>query len=173
MPEVFINDEAVEIEAGERLLDAARRHASHIGFVCDGNGLCQMCECTVLKGDDLLNPPTESEYAWLTQWQLENQRRLACQASPRKEGTIEVLTRAEDLRRQTIAAFNPPEGADRQENLNRLFNSVMTVNLEHLKRFPVNVYYASIGVFALRPTFESARQMLDDCRRIALRLMRS
>ncbi len=172
MATITINDQQVEIEPGERLLDAARRHAVHIGFVCDGHGLCQMCECRILKGHDQLSPTTEPEETWLTQAQLKEGRRLACQTAIRGPGPVEVLTRAEELRRQTNAVFNPPKDdeTDRQEHITRLINSLMTINIEHLKRFPMNMMYALVHALTLRPTISGFQHVLSDCVRISNRL---
>jgi ferredoxin len=167
---VNINGEMVDIEPGERLLDAARRNALHIGFVCDGNGLCQMCECLVQRGGEHLSPLTEAETMWLTQWQIDQGRRLACQASVRGPGQVEILTRAEELRQQTNDVFNPPQKDQQQSYLNTWFNSLMTVNIEHIKRFPMNMVYAMVQMFTLRPTFHSARQVVVDALRISQRV---
>lgn len=172
MATITINDQQVEIEPGERLLDAARRHAVHIGFVCDGHGLCQMCECRIIKGHDQLSPTTEPEETWLTQAQLKEGRRLACQTAIRGPGPVEVLTRAEELRRQTNAVFNPPKDdeTDRQEHITRLINSLVTINIEHLKRFPMNMMYTLVHVLTLRPTISGFQHVLSDCVRISNRL---
>jgi ferredoxin len=171
MPNVIINDEACDMEPGERLLDVARRNTVHIGFSCDGNGLCQMCECTVLKGADSLSPPNEVEEIWLTPWQLEHGRRLACQASLRGGGAVEVLTRAEELRRQTIPVLRPPEGGNQQEHWNVLWNNLVTMSIEHTKRFPQNMIYTMVQLFTLRPTLTSARQAFLDAVRITQRMI--
>ncbi len=171
MPEIRINDEVVEIEPGERILDVARRNALHIGFVCDGNGLCQMCECTVEQGMENLNPPTEAEEAWLTRWQIDQGSRLACQAALRGSGQVAVLTRAEDLRRQTMAVVNPPKDSE-HPYLNDLLDHMMTISVEHVKRFPMNMVYAMVRVWTLRPSTESFGKMWHDTWRISNRLLR-
>lgn len=139
MVQVEINDEVMEAQLGERLLTIARRNAAHIGFYCDGNGLCTMCECRILSGADQLNPPTDAEYTWLPAARLADGYRLGCQAALRGTGYVRALTRAEELRRQLGAIFNPPPGTSATENLRPFLANVAMVNWEHIGTFPFNL----------------------------------
>ncbi len=173
MPTVIINDESVESQIGERLLDTARRDAAHIGFVCDGNGLCQMCECVVLKGGDHLSPPNQIERIWLTEDQLEYGTRLACQVSVRGPGPVEVLTRAERLRREAIDVISPPPGTNVGENLGRLVNDLLRINVDHVERWPFNMLYALSNTLAVQFSLNNLWQIFGDTIRITTKLLRS
>lgn len=137
--QVEINDEMMEAQLGERLLTVARRYAAHIGFYCDGNGLCTMCECRILSGADQLNPPTEAELVWLPPARLADGYRLGCQASLRGVGQVRALTRAEELRRQFLAIINPPPGTSAVENLRPFLANLAMINWEHIGTFPFNL----------------------------------
>jgi ferredoxin len=166
-----MNNEELTIEPGEVLLDAARRDAAHIGFVCDGNGLCQMCECRVIKGAEHLSPPNDTEHIWLTEEQLAEGRRLSCQASVRGPGPIEVVTRAEELRGQVDAVFNPPEGTNVLQNIGRVLDSIININVEHIRKFPQNTLYATIKTFSVQADFNTEVRMLGDSFNITRRLL--
>ncbi len=105
MPNVTINGETFTAQTGERLVDPGRRNGAHIGFFCDGRGICQTCACRVVKGNDQLSEPNEVERIWLSQAQLDAGERLACQTQITGAGAIEIETRAEDMRNQLSAAL--------------------------------------------------------------------
>jgi ferredoxin len=171
MPTVVINGERIECDPGERILDVARRHACHIGFVCDGNGICQMCECRITQGADLLSPLTESEQMWLTQGQREEGRRLACQTSIRGEGTVELITRAEEIRLQAKGVLSPSEGESSGEHLQKLTNTMLRMSGEHITRYPANMLYTMYHLFSVRPSGKSFQRMFDDTLRVTNRLL--
>ncbi|RRR75770.1 MAG: (2Fe-2S)-binding protein [Candidatus Viridilinea halotolerans] len=138
MPQVEMNDEMMEAKLGEPLLSVARRHAAHIGFYCDGNGLCTMCECRVIEGADQLSPVTDIERNWLPQQRLDEGYRLGCQAALRGRGTIRTITRAEELRRQLQAVLNPPEGTTPNDNVRPFVRNMVAVNWQHIGTWPFN-----------------------------------
>ncbi|WP_129677391.1 2Fe-2S iron-sulfur cluster-binding protein [Candidatus Chloroploca sp. Khr17] len=138
--QVEINDEMMEAKPGELLLSVARRNAAHIGFYCDGYGLCTMCECRILSGADQLNPPTEAEHTWLPPERMAEGYRLGCQTSLRGAGPVKVLTRAEELRRQFGAVLRPPAGTTTTDNLGPFAANVAMVNWEHIGTFPFNLF---------------------------------
>jgi len=108
MPKVIINDEEFEAQEGEHLLDVARKNGAHIGFICNGNGLCASCECKILEGADQLTPPNEIEKQWLSPARIEQGNRLGCQATIQSAGKntpIKTLTRVEALKRQFTGFF--------------------------------------------------------------------
>jgi ferredoxin len=166
MPTLILNDQELTTQIGEVVLNVARREAAHIGFVCDGNGLCQTCECRIMKGSEHVNPPNEVEQIWLTQEQIDEGRRLACQVSMRGPGPVEVLTRAEELRRKTESVFSPPAGTSLGENLGQLISSLMEINIEHVRRWPFNMFYSLSNTASVPLTVAGARDVVNDTWRI-------
>jgi ferredoxin len=146
MSVVIINDNAYEGVPGERLVDVARKNGEHFGFLCDGSGVCQLCACQVHQGNEHLNPPTEMEQNWINENMIEDGYRLACQASLRGPGPIEVTSRAEDIRRKWANVYSPPEGTTVSENLNELSNTVGRYVTNQVGRFPMNVM-GSVPIF--------------------------
>ncbi|GAB4432386.1 MAG: 2Fe-2S iron-sulfur cluster-binding protein [Chloroflexi bacterium OHK40] len=144
MPTVIINDVAYEARLGERLLNIARRNGAHIGFVCDGNGICQTCQCRVLAGAGQLSPPSEAERIWMPERRLAEGHRLACQAALRGPGPVELITKAEELRRQTLDVVAPPRDADRRDYLEPLLDNLVRMSVDQLARYPWNVL-ATVG----------------------------
>lgn len=173
MPSVTINDVEMEAKVGEKLLGVARRNAAHIGFVCDGNGVCQTCQCQVLAGADHLNPPTEAERAWMPEHRLAAGNRLACQAVIRDPGRIEVLTLAEELRRQTQALLTPPRGEARVDQLEPLLENLVRLNVDQLLHFPRNIVatIARVGPFRFAFPILDAERYLDDSARITRKML--
>jgi ferredoxin len=110
MARIIINNKAVSADTGENLLDLAKLQPAHIGFVCGGNGLCGTCEIKVLQGAENLTKPTRVEREWLNAQRIEEGYRLACQTMVKGEGTVQILTRAEEVRQEFTAIFNPPKG---------------------------------------------------------------
>jgi ferredoxin len=130
----------MDAKLGERLLDVARRNGAHIGFVCDGSGICQTCQCRVLSGAEFLSPPNDAEKAWMPESRLNDGNRLACQAGLRGVGPVEVLTTVEELRRQVFAVLNPPAGSNAGEQLGSLIAHVNRLNIDQLALFPSNIF---------------------------------
>ncbi|MFV9505648.1 MAG: 2Fe-2S iron-sulfur cluster-binding protein [Oscillochloridaceae bacterium umkhey_bin13] len=173
MPQVEINDELMEAKLGELLLTIARRNAAHIGFYCDGNGLCTMCECRILSGADQLNPPTEAEYTWLPAERMADGYRLGCQASLRGTGEVRALTRAEELRRQLAAVLNPPAGTTAGDNLRPFVANVAMVNWQHIGTFPLNLFRTlnRIGPVKFLLPVDNFGLLVDDTVRITRRMI--
>ncbi len=162
MPKLIINDEEYECRLNERLLSVARRQGSHIGFVCMGRGYCHTCACQVLSGAEHLSPPTEKELMWRKTSQLRSTYRLACQAFMQGEGPVEILTRAEELRRQATNVFAPPEGTTTLENFSHLLGEIGSI-VSHLPADAAGVA-SDIGKKRLLPRVESdiAPRILDN-----------
>ncbi|HEX2910007.1 MAG TPA: 2Fe-2S iron-sulfur cluster-binding protein [Chloroflexia bacterium] len=139
MASLVINNVKVEATPGEDLLSVARRNRAHIGFVCDGNGLCTTCECKILSGAENLTPANEVERNWLPPDRLRRGYRLGCQTYLKQDGNVRVLTRAEEIRRLWAAMFNPPAGSSGVDSLNRFLGYVVELNLDHLSNFPQNL----------------------------------
>lgn len=172
MPTLVINDMTVESQIGERVLDVARREALHIGFVCDGKGLCQTCECRILNGGQHLSPPNDIEKVWLTEGQLEQGHRLACQASMRGPGPVEVLTRAEQLRREAMGILSPAEGTTVGEQAGQLINTVFASGTNHLSRWPGNMtYLLTKGLSSGAVSLDDLQTWAADTGRVANRLL--
>lgn len=173
MAQVEINDEVMEARVGERLLTVARRNAAHIGFGCDGNGLCTMCECRILGGAEQLNPPTEAERTWLPPSRLADGYRLGCQAGLRGPGPVRALTRAEELRRQLGAVFNPPAGTTTGDNLEPFVNNLAAVNWQHIRSWPFNLLSTlnRLGPAKFLWPFEDLGRFTDDTTRITRRML--
>jgi ferredoxin len=175
MPQVEINDEKMEAKLGEPLLTIARRHAAHIGFYCDGNGLCTMCECRILEGADQLSPVTEAERTWLPTARMDDGYRLGCQASLRGPGPVRALTRAEELRRQLNAVLSPPPGTTSSENLRPFVANVAMVNWEHIGTWPFNLLrtFQRLGPVRFLWPVNNMERLVDDTRRITERMLSS
>lgn len=173
MPTVVINDVEMEAKLGEVLLNVARRNAAHIGFTCDGNGVCQTCQCRVLVGANQLSPPSEAERAWMPERRLAAGHRLACQAGLRGPGPVHVLTTVEELRRYTLGLLSPPPGTDRSDQFEALLTTLLRDSADQLALYPFNLIAALRRVGPLRFTFPllSAERWADDGLRVARSLL--
>ena len=173
MPTVEINDVAMEALPGERLLDIARRNAAHIGFYCDGLGLCTTCECRILSGAEYLNELTEAEQVWLPSARVRDGYRLGCQAALRGDGSVCTLTRAEELRRQVMNVINPPTGTTSSEHVRPLLNNVAMINWEHIGTFPFNLLQtmARIGPIRMLWPVQDLNRLVEDTTRITRRML--
>lgn len=78
----------VDLYAGETVLAAAQKAGIDLIAVCDGLGTCHQCIVRLVKGD--LNPPTVIERQVFTDSRLASGLRLACQAIPKSDVTIEI-----------------------------------------------------------------------------------
>lgn len=173
MPKVIMNNVEYDGAVGERLVDVARRNAVHMGYMYDGAGafLIESTACRVLRGAESLNPPTEVEQSWFQQSWLDAGHRLASEATITGSGTIEILSRAEELRRQTLAIFSPPEGTTAGENAGLLVNNMTRIVMNQLVRFPSNVLSATTLMTKPAPNasgnlFQDLQQMFNDGTRV-------
>lgn len=101
LAELKFNGESIEARVGETLVEAGRRHGSHVWFLCDGRGICQTCECRVVGGAAHLSAPSDLECAGLSEARRRRGYRLGCQARLDGPGPVSVVSRAEELRRRT------------------------------------------------------------------------
>lgn len=101
MAELEFNGGSIEARRGETLVQAARRHGSHVWFICDGRGICQTCECRVVSGAAHLSEPSDLERAGVSEGRRRRGYRLGCQARLTGSGPVSVISRAEELRRRT------------------------------------------------------------------------
>ncbi|NJM07687.1 (2Fe-2S)-binding protein [Candidatus Gracilibacteria bacterium] len=172
MPTVIINDVAYEAKPGERLLAVARRNAAHIGFVCDGQGICQTCQCRVIAGGESLNPISEAERVWMPESRLRAGHRLACQAAIRGRGPIKIITNAEELRRQLLDVLNPPANGVARDYLEPLLENLVRQSVDQVRRYPLNVLstIARVGIERFLLPVRDGEQYLDDAARVTRRM---
>ncbi len=76
---------------GMTLLEMSRRSQIPHPSSCGGRGRCANCRVLVLKGGEMLAPPTGLEQKMLTRIQAPQQVRLACQIRPRTDLNIRIL----------------------------------------------------------------------------------
>jgi ferredoxin len=139
MPKVTINNIEYEAAEGDLLLDVARRNGAHIGFMCNGNGICTTCECKVLDGADNLSDLTSAEKAWIGPARREHGYRLGCQAGV--SGDVAVVTRVEELRRAFVGTFQPAaERADSEDNIATFLSKLTEITINHIVRAPLGLY---------------------------------
>jgi len=136
MPQITFNDEQVEAKAGEKLLAVARRNALHIGFACDGRGLCKTCTTHVLSGGDNVGPLTEIEKQALSEPMQKHGYRLACQTTVTDQGTVEVVSRAEELRRKATGVVTNVANQTPFDSIISLIGSVGQLALDYVGSVP-------------------------------------
>jgi uncharacterized 2Fe-2S/4Fe-4S cluster protein (DUF4445 family) len=78
----------VSIPQHQSLLEAAQESGIEIASVCGGAGICNSCKVRLSKGS--LSPVTQEEEGIFTQAEIEAGFRLACQAYPLSNLTIEI-----------------------------------------------------------------------------------
>lgn len=98
---IIINDRECTAQVGDRLLDVARAHHSHIGYFCGGNAICQTCYVRVLEGAELLSPMSDAEKAMLSDKLIKEGTRMGCQTLIEKPGKITILSEVEAAKRMT------------------------------------------------------------------------
>ncbi len=167
---LIINDEIVEYEPGERILTVARRNAAHIGFVCNGQAICQTCRTRILEGSEHVSAPNAAERSLIPAPRLALGYRLACQATLTGPGPVSTMTRAEELRRQALAVATPPPGTTAGRSLGLLLNNIATNARDSAMLFPSNLQAIASRAVRLRVTPEGVKQMVQDARRITNRM---
>ncbi len=75
-------------EAGQSILEAARRVGVDLVNLCGGGGTCARCRVRILAGK--VSEPTAGEQEHLTQAELDKGYRLACQACPLEACRVHV-----------------------------------------------------------------------------------
>ena len=99
---ITLNDRECAAQVGDRLLDVARAHHSHIGYFCGGNAICQTCYVRVLEGAELLSPMSDAEKSMLSDKLIAEGTRMACQTLIEKPGKITILSEVEAAKRLTL-----------------------------------------------------------------------
>jgi uncharacterized 2Fe-2S/4Fe-4S cluster protein (DUF4445 family) len=78
----------IDLSAGETVLAAAQQAGIGLIAICDGLGTCHQCIVRLVEGD--LNSPTGIERQVFSDSRLASGLRLACQAVPISDVTIEI-----------------------------------------------------------------------------------
>jgi ferredoxin len=164
MPKVIINDEVYEAAEGDLLLDVARRNGAHIGFMCNGNGICTTCECRVQAGTENLSDLTPAEKAWIGPSRREQGYRLGCQAGV-GTGEVKIITRVEELRRSFVGTFQPAAERDSQEdNIAGFLSKLTEVTINHVVRAPLGLYESvnRVGLVRFLFPWTDLQKWIDD-----------
>ena len=181
--DIIINDRTCRGEVGEKLTKVAQENKAHMGYVCSDIVIGHTCYVTVFEGNDCLSPLTEVEKAYLTEKQINNGARLACQATIVKEGGIRILSRPEEVRR--IAINNPLALVSYSVEMGKIaaerFIPVVTNVIDRIQKGEVQGQAALDDAFAgmgsaLQSSIDAARQsipfkeqinvMVDFCRKM-------
>jgi len=80
----------LDITLGKTLLDAAGKLGLDIQSLCGGRGICGKCRVIIRRGMGALSPITEAEKRFLSESEIEDGFRLACQAVVKDQDTIIV-----------------------------------------------------------------------------------
>jgi len=171
MANVTINGEPAAADVGEDLLSVARRQGAVIGFLCDGRGMCTTCQCQVLAGAGELTPPNEVERAWLTDEQIAQDERLACQARVAGEGPVAVVTAAEQLRQQLRDLATAGIGPRTPLQLGRLVSGLGAGATQVARGFPNNIVRTWPRFFEMPPHLPGMIKYLVDSGRVVTRAL--
>jgi uncharacterized 2Fe-2S/4Fe-4S cluster protein (DUF4445 family) len=79
------SERKILVDEEENLLQAAMEAGIHINASCGGSGTCGKCKVKLLKGE--LDSPKHPK---LTQWEIDQGFRLACQTSIRSDIDVEI-----------------------------------------------------------------------------------
>jgi uncharacterized 2Fe-2S/4Fe-4S cluster protein (DUF4445 family) len=103
----------IHIEKGRTLLDAARLAGVELVSICGGVGICEGCRIRLVEGK--LSSPTSAEREMLSEAEIADGYRLACQAIPQSDVKVDVpsesLTTPQRLQiegQEAEIALNPP-----------------------------------------------------------------
>ena len=135
--------------AGESILDVSRRIGYPHASVCGGRGRCSTCRVRILRGMDMLPPPTPAEQRVLDRIGKPHNVRLACQTRPK--GDVEMLpllpanaTAAEGFARPAHLQGEEREIAILFADL-RSFTQFAEKRLPYDVVFVLNRYFANMG----------------------------
>jgi hypothetical protein len=142
-----------------------------MGFLCGGIGVCQTCISCVTKGNEQLNPVTEVEQKSIRKVWLDSGHRMACQATVQGPGPIEIVTRAEQMRRETLDIFTLPEGTTPLGNVGVLFNHIGRIFANQLALWPANAVAVVNQVVKNPPTPRKIMGVLSDTVRVSQRMI--
>ncbi|MBL8046267.1 MAG: (2Fe-2S)-binding protein [Anaerolineales bacterium] len=95
MPQLTVNGQTIEVEAGTRLVLAIEAAGIKIGHRCGGNARCTTCRVEFQAGEP--TTMTQAEYAKLKERELLGQVRLACQCVCEQDMSVTPLQTAETM----------------------------------------------------------------------------
>lgn len=170
MPQITINDEQVEAKVGEKLLSTARRNALHIGFVCDGRGLCKTCTCQVLEGAEKLGEPTEIELQAIPESLRQQGYRLGCQTTIKEGGTITVISRAEQLRRKAKNVVQTTEETTPVDNVSKTVGGIGNLATDYVSSLPYIVTNIIPRFQKMPLKLNKLQAVVEDAKRVAQRI---
>ncbi len=172
MAELEFNDERIEARQGETLLQAARRHGSHVWFLCDGRGICQTCECRVISGAEHLGELSELERAGLGEKRRRRGSRLGCQAHLVGSGLVSVVSRAEELRRRARDVLLGSREQSLWERLQGLSGDSLSATVDLLSGVMIASPHAIPQLLKSPPTPARMVDYARDTMRLATKLWR-
>lgn len=78
---IFLTKQNIHIESDEKcsVLDVLLKNKQSIDHVCDGMASCTTCVVKILKGNELLPPPTGEELERRKERNFSDNERLSCQ----------------------------------------------------------------------------------------------
>lgn len=154
----------VNVPLGENVFSAARSAGVASEAFCGGRGICGKCRVVVREGSQLLSDLVDSERKFLSQSEIRNGYRLACQMIVRSPGNLTLeIPKESQVRRQRLSVLgierstqpapsitkhvlhiSPPTLQDVTADLERLLNTLesehqlggVLINYESLKRLP-------------------------------------
>lgn len=171
MPTVVFNDETYEGEVGETLVSVGRRNEAHVGYLCGGIGVCQTCVCKITSGEEHLSPVNDVERRFIRKVWLDDGYRMSCQTSLRGPGPVEVLSRAEQIRREAMAIFTPPEDTTPWENMGVLANHIGRIFANQLVLFPANAAGVVNQVVKNPPSIKRIQGVMSDAVKVSKRMI--
>ena len=153
-------------------MQAARRHGSHVWFVCDGRGICQTCECRVVLGAENLSEPSDLELAGVGEGRRRRGYRLGCQTRLTGSGPVSVVSRAEELRRRAREVVSGAEGQTLWERLRTLGADALSATAELSSGVAFAAPFAIPQLLKHPPTPARAANYARDTLRLAETLWR-
>lgn len=82
----------IRIEEGSTLLDAARMAGVELVSICGGVGICESCKVRLVEGK--LSSPTAEEQTILSDFELAEGYRLACQSIPQSDVIVDIPSKS-------------------------------------------------------------------------------
>lgn len=95
MPQLTVNGQTIEVEAGTRLVLAIEAAGVKIGHRCGGNARCTTCRVEFQAGEPATM--TQAEFNRLKERELLGQVRLACQCVCDHDMSVTPLQTAENM----------------------------------------------------------------------------
>ena len=173
MAHLEFNGERIVAKEGETLVQAARRHGSHVWFLCDGRGICQTCECRILSGAENLSEVSEVERAGLGDKRRRNGYRLGCQARLAHQGRVAVVSRAEEVRLRAREVLSESTTRNLWERLATLSGDSLATALDLMTGASMASPHAIPQVVKYPPTPTRMFDYVRDTMRLAGRLWNS